>query len=55
MDPSNESASARQPTRTCLQQLSMVTGCSLEGLPEAVYDRDEWRERESQGNPCYNP
>ena len=27
-----------------LQQLSPDTGCSLEDLPEAMEDRDEWQE-----------
>ena len=36
-------ASVERPTWTYLQQLS--TGCSVEGLPEVMDDRDEWRER----------
>ena len=27
-------------------------GCTLEDLPGAMDDRDRWRERESQENPC---
>ena len=26
----------------------VTTGCSLEDLPKAIDDRDEWRERESE-------
>ena len=33
-----------QSARTCLQQLCADTGCSLEGLPGAMDDRDGWRE-----------
>ena len=35
------------------QQLCKDTGCSLENIQEAIYHRDEWRERESRGNPCW--
>ena len=37
-----------------IHQLRADTGCSLEDLPGAMDDEDEWpeRERESQGNPC---
>ena len=49
-------------TRTDLRQLGVDTGYSLEDLPGAMDDRDEWsererereRERESQGNPCWH-
>ena len=34
-----------QSSSSVLQQLYTDTGCSLEGLPEATDDRDEWRER----------
>ena len=36
---------AGRPARTYLQQLCEDTGCSPEDLPEAMKDRDEWRER----------
>ena len=43
--PSNGQEKAGRPARTCLQQLFEVTGCSLEDLPEAMNNREEWRER----------
>ena len=36
---------ARRPARTYIQQLCEDTGCSPEDLPEAMNDREEWRER----------
>ena len=44
--PSHWCVSVGQPRRTYQQQLCMDTGCSLEDLPEAMDDRDEWWERE---------
>ena len=41
---SHKRACVGRPTRTYLQQLCTDTGCSLEDLPEAMNDRDEWRE-----------
>ena len=38
-------AKAGQPARAYIQQLCVDTGCSPEELPEAMYDRDKWRER----------
>ena len=38
-------AKAGRPARTYIQQLCEDTGCSPEDLPEAMNDRDEWRER----------
>ena len=35
-------------TKIYLQQVYMDTRCSLEDLPEAMDDRDEWRERERE-------
>ena len=43
--PSHGRAKAGRPTRTCIQQLFVDTGCSPEDLPEAMNDREEWRER----------
>ena len=43
--PSHGWAKARQPARTYIQQLCTNTGYSLEDLPEAMDDRDRWRER----------
>ena len=35
---------AGRPTRTYIQQLCEDTGCSPEDLPEAMNDREKWRE-----------
>ena len=43
--PSHGHSSIGRPTRTYLLQLCTNTGCSLEDLPEAMDDRDEWRGR----------
>ena len=43
--PSHGCASVGWPTRTYLQQPCMDTGCSLEEMPEAMDDREEWWER----------
>ena len=45
---SHRCASVGWPTRTYLQKLCTDTGCSLEDLPEAKNDRDEWQERERE-------
>ena len=34
-----------RPARTYIQQLCEDTGCSPEDLPEAMNDREKWRER----------
>ena len=36
---------AGRPARTYIQQLCEDTGCSPEDLPEAMNDRERWRER----------
>ena len=36
---------AGRPARTYMQQLCEDTGCSPEDLPEAMNDREKWRER----------
>ena len=36
---------AGRPARTYIQQLCEDTGCSPEYLPEAMNDREKWRER----------
>ena len=36
---------AGRPARTYIQQLCKDTGCSSEDLPEAMNDREKWRER----------
>ena len=38
-------AKAGQPARTYIQQLCEDTECSPEDLPEAMNDREKWRER----------
>ena len=38
-------AKAGRPARTYIQHLCEDTGCSPEGLPEAMNDRQKWRER----------
>ena len=43
--PSHGQANARRPSRTFIQQLCADTGCSPEDLPEAINDREGWRER----------
>ena len=43
--PSYGRAKAGRPARTYIQQLCEDTGCSPENLPEAMNDREKWRER----------
>ena len=43
--PSHEWAKVGRPARTYIQQLCTDTRCSPEDLPEAMDDREEWRER----------
>ena len=43
--PTYGRAKARRPARTYIQQLCEDTGCSPEDLPEAINDREKWRER----------
>ena len=43
--PTYGRAKAGRPTRTYIQQLCEDTGCSPEDLPEAINDREKWRER----------
>ena len=38
-------AKAGRPARTYIQQLCEDTGCSPEDLPEAMNEREKWRER----------
>ncbi len=44
-NPSYGQTKAGRPARTYIQQLWKDTGCSPEDLPEAMNDREEWRER----------
>ena len=43
--PTHGRAKAGRPARKYIQQLCEDTGCSPEDLPEAMNDREEWRER----------
>ena len=43
--PTYSQAKAGRPARTYIQQLCEDTGCSPENLPEAMNDREKWRER----------
>ena len=43
--PTHGRAKAGQPARTYIQQLCEDTGCCPEDLPEAMNDREKWRER----------
>ena len=42
--PTYGRAKAGRPARTYIQQLCEDTGCSPEDLPEAMNDREKWRE-----------
>ena len=42
MDPTYGRAKAGRPARTYIQQLCEDTGCSPEGLPEVMNDREKW-------------
>ena len=43
--PTHGRAKAGRPARTYIQQLREGTGCCPEDLPEAMKDREKWRER----------
>ena len=45
-------AKAGQPAQTYIQQLCEDTGCSPEDLPEAMNDREKWRERVRDIRAC---
>ena len=45
--PTYGRAKAGRPAWTYIQQLCEDTGCNPEDLPEAMNDREKWRERES--------
>ena len=44
-NPTYGQSKAGRPARTYIQQLCEDTGCSPEDLPEAMNDREKWRER----------
>ena len=43
--PTYDREKAGRPARTYIQQLCEDTGCSPEDIPEAMNDREKWRER----------
>ena len=43
--PAYDQAKAGRPARTYIQQLCDDTGCNPEDLPDAMNDREKWRER----------
>ena len=43
--PTHGCAKAGRPVRTYIQQLCEDTGCCPEDVPEAMNDREKWRER----------
>ena len=43
--PTYGCAKVGRPARTYIQQLCEDTGCNPEDLPEAMNDREKWRER----------
>ena len=43
--PTSGRAKAGRPARTYIQQLCEDTGCDPEDQPEAMNDREKWRER----------
>ena len=43
--PTYSQAKAGRPARTYIQELCEDTGCSPDDLPEAMNDREKWRER----------
>ena len=45
VDPTYGCARVGRPARTYIQQLCEDTGCNPEDLPEAMNDREKWRER----------
>ena len=49
--PTYGQVKAGRPARTYIQQLCEDTGCNPEDLPEAMNDREKWRD--SQGYPCW--
>ena len=44
MDSSHGRAKTGQPARTYIQRLFADTGCKFKNLPEAMDDREGWRD-----------
>ena len=51
-NPTYGRAKAGRPARIYIQQHYEDTGCSLEDLPEAMNDREKWRERVRDIRAC---
>ena len=51
-NPAYGQAKAGRPARTYIQQLCEDRGCSPEDLPEAMNDREKWRERVRDIRAC---
>ena len=52
LTPTYGRAKAGRPARTHIQQLCEDTGCSPEDLPEAMNDKEKWRERVRDIHAC---
>ena len=50
--PTHSRAKEGRPARTYIQQLCEDTGCCPEDLPEAMNDREEWRESVRDNHAC---
>ena len=50
--PTYGRAKAGRPARTYIQQLCEDTGCDPEDLPDAMNDREKWRERDRDIRAC---
>ena len=50
--PTYGRAKAGRPVQTYIQQLCEDTGCGPEDLPEAINDREKWRERVRDIRAC---
>ena len=48
LTPTSRRASVSQLSRTYSHQLGVVTGCSLEDLPEEMEDKERFRKRERE-------
>ena len=51
-NPAYGQSKAGRPARTFIQQLCDDTGCKPEDLPEAMNDRETWRERVRDIRAC---
>ena len=57
LTPAYARAKAGRPARIYIQQICEYTGCSSENMPEAMNDREKWRERvrdiRASGTTCW--